>query len=71
MSEKQNVASGSSSQPKGNKDKISQHTKSIDLSSSKRKKQGSSPDKNIEQTGGKHDDWNDATGNSHITGGKK
>jgi len=51
------------------KENITQHKKSADISSAKSKKQD--PKKNIEKTGGKHDDWNDPTGNSHISTGKK
>jgi hypothetical protein len=71
MSEKQNGGFGSSSQPHEDKDKISQHRKSIDISSSKIKKQQRSLGKNNERTGAKHDDWNDPAGNSHIKAGKK
>lgn len=67
MSEKKNAGLGSSSQPQENKHKISEHRKSVDISSSKRKNRESSSQKNIEQTGAKHDDWNDPTGNSHVS----
>lgn len=58
--------------PEGTPGKISEHKKSIDASSSKLKKANAkSSNKNIEKTGGKHDDWNDATGNSHISSSRK
>lgn len=54
------------------REKISQHQKSIDASSSKLKKTDKTGDKkNIEKTGSAHDDWNDPTGNSHISSIKK
>lgn len=54
------------------REKISQHKKSIDASSSKLKKANKTEGKqNIEKTGPGHDDWNDPTGNSHISSSGK
>jgi hypothetical protein len=48
-------------------EKIDQHKKSTQVSSSKIKdKDSASTNKHIQKTVKKHDDWNDPTGNSHI-----
>ena len=48
------------------KQKISQHKKSAKVSSS-RQKTHAEKNKNIQKTGPADDDWNDPTGNSHIS----
>lgn len=57
---------GSTGHSEEKKQKIEAHKKSIDVSSSGSKK-GSSKSKNIQKTGTGNDDWNDPTGNSHIS----
>lgn len=48
------------------KQKIEQHKKSTDTS--KVKEQASKKShKNIQKTGTKYDDWNDPTGNTHLS----
>jgi hypothetical protein len=52
--------------------KIEQHKKSAALSSSKVKgKNSESSDKNIKKPGENRDDWDDPTGNSHISARNK
>lgn len=70
MSEKQKDHSKAPSQSNAG-ETISQHKKSVEISSSKTGKKSNRTDKNIEKTGIKHDDWDDATGNSHVTSGNK
>ena len=51
------------------KQKISQHKKSAKVSSSRQK--STAKNKNIQKTGSADDDWNDPTGNSHISSSNK
>ena len=44
---------------------MEQHKKSTETS--KKKKASTDSKKNIQQTGTKSDDWNDPTGNSHLS----
>lgn len=60
------------STPGDKKEKTEQHNKSIHASSEKAKtKSAKDPNKNskknIQKTGTKDDDWNDPTGNSHLS----
>lgn len=48
------------------KKKIGQHKKSTDTSKVA-SKASKDPQKNVEKSGAKHDDWNDPTGNSHLS----
>lgn len=48
------------------KKKIEQHKKSTDTSKVARKV-SEDPQKNVQKKGSKHDDWNDPTGNSHLS----
>jgi hypothetical protein len=47
-------------------EKIEEHKKSKDTSKIK-EHASKDPDKNVEKTGTKYDDWNDATGNTHLS----
>ena len=57
---------GTSRQAEEKNKKISQHKKSAKVSSS-RQKTHAEKNKNIQKTGPADDDWNDPTGNSHIS----
>jgi hypothetical protein len=46
-------------------EKIEQHKKSTDTSKVK-ERASKDPDKKVEKTGTKYDDWNDPTGNTHL-----
>ena len=59
MSEKNKKAEDS-------KSKVEQHKKSIDTLKV-RKGASRDPKKNVEKTGKKYDDWNDPTGNTHLS----
>lgn len=48
------------------KEKIEQHKKSTDTSKVKKKASADSH-KNAQRTGKKYDDWNDPTGNTHLS----
>jgi hypothetical protein len=48
------------------KGKMEQHKKSTDTSRVKRKA-SRDPQKTVQKTGTKHDDWNDPTGNTHLS----
>jgi hypothetical protein len=57
---------GTSRQAEEKKEKISQHKKSARVSSSTQKTHAAK-NKNIQKTGPADDDWNDPTGNSHVS----
>ena len=48
------------------KKKIEQHKKSTDASKVA-SKASKDPQKNVQKSGSKHEDWNDPTGNSHLS----
>ena len=48
------------------KEKLEQHKKSIDTTKVKSEKTKDA-DKNVQKTGKKLDDWNDPTGNTHLS----
>ena len=50
----------------GTKEKMEQHKKSNDASKLKNKASKDSQ-KNVQKTGTKYDDWNDPTGNTHLS----
>lgn len=51
--------------PAETKEKMEQHKKSTETS--KERKSSSDSKKDIQKTGYKSDDWNDPTGNSHLS----
>lgn len=56
------------STPDNKKEKIEQHKKSVHASSEKQRSESlKSSEKKIHKTGTKDDDWNDPTGNSHLS----
>ena len=59
MSEKNKKAEDS-------KEKMEQHKKSTNTTRV-RKKVSKNTDKNVQKTGTKYDDWNDPTGNTHLS----
>lgn len=72
MSTKKTGSSSSDRHLEESKETTSQHKKSIEASSSKLKKPNKTEGKkNIEKTGHGHDDWNDPTGNSHLSSSEK
>lgn len=48
------------------KKKVEQHKKSTDTSKVKKQATKNS-EKNVQKTGSEHDDWNDPTGNTHLS----
>ena len=52
--------------PENSKEKMEQHKKSTDTT--RVKKDGTADSqKKTQKTGTKHDDWNDSTGNTHLS----
>lgn len=56
--------------PNEKREPISAHKKSIGKSAEKSKDGKRTVHKKVEKTGGENDDWNDPTGNSHLSSGK-
>ena len=52
--------------PEDSKNNVEQHNKSVSTSKVKQKVSKNS-EKKFQKTGAKHDDWNDPTGNSHLS----
>jgi hypothetical protein len=55
-----------SKKPEKSKEKMEQHKKSTNTSRVKKNVTGDSSE-NVQKTGTKHDDWDDATGNTHLS----
>jgi hypothetical protein len=55
-----------SKNPEKSKEKMEQHKKSTSTSRVKKNVAGDSS-KNVQKTGTKDDDWNDPTGNTHLS----
>jgi hypothetical protein len=55
-----------SKKPENSKEKMEQHKKSTETSRIKKNVSNDSS-KNVQKTGTKDDDWNDSTGNSHLS----